>query len=94
MTVHGLTRSREIIDLLKKFSLGISYQNVLNLYATWTKHDMEKNDGCPEELAEYLSGAAIMDNDDFQDDTLTGAETSKHLKQLNEGYHQFDLNLM
>ena len=42
MTVHGLTRSREIIDLLKKFSLGISYRDVLNLYATWTKHDMEK----------------------------------------------------
>ena len=53
MTVHGLTRSREIIDLLKKFSLCISYQDVLNLYATWTEHDMEKNDGCPEELAEY-----------------------------------------
>ena len=42
MTVNGLTRSREIIDLLKKFSLGISYQDVLYLYATWTKHDMEK----------------------------------------------------
>ena len=76
MTVHGITRSREIIDLLKKFSLGTSYQDVLNLYATWTKHDMEKNDGCLEELAEYLPGVAIMDNDDFQDDTLTGAETS------------------
>ena len=34
MTVHGLTRSREIIDLLKKFSLGISYHDVLNLYAS------------------------------------------------------------
>ena len=78
MTVHGLTRSREIIDLLKKFSLGIRYRDVLNLYATWTKHDMEKNDGSPEELAEYLPGVAIIDidNDDFQDNTLTGAETS------------------
>ena len=76
MTVHGLTRSREIIDLLKKFSLGISHQDVLNFYATWTKHYTEKNDSCAEELAEYLPGVAIMDNDDFQDDTLTGAETS------------------
>ena len=40
------------------------------LNTTW------KNDGFPEELAEYLPGVAIMDNDDFQDDKLTGAETS------------------
>ena len=43
-------------------------QHGLNM--TW------KNDGCPEELAEYLPGVAIMDTDDFQDNTLTGAETA------------------
>ena len=76
MTIHRLPRSHEIIDLLKRFSLGISYQDVLNLYATWTKHELEKNDGCPADLLENVPGIAIMDNDDFQDDTLTGAETS------------------
>ena len=76
MTIHRLTRSHEITDLLKRFSLGISYQDVLNLYATWTKHELEKNDGCPSDLLENIPGVAIMDNDDFQDDTLTGAEAS------------------
>ena len=33
-TLHGLTRSRELIDLTKKLGLGISYQDVKNLYAT------------------------------------------------------------
>ena len=76
MTIHGLTRNREIIDLLKRFSLGISYQDVLNLYATWTKYELEKNNGCPADLLENVPGVAVMDNDDFQYDTLTGAETS------------------
>ena len=31
---------------------------------------------CPQQLAEGFPGVAIMDNDDFQDDTLTGANTS------------------
>ena len=76
MAIYGLTRSSEIIDLLTKFSLR-DLKHLDNLcYVTWTKYDMEKNDDCPEELAEYLPGVAIMDNDDFQDDILTGAETS------------------
>eukprot|EP00794_Sanderia_malayensis_P017851 gene17851-19634_t len=76
MTIHGLTRSREIIDLLKKFSLGISYQDVLDLYAAWAKFELETDEGCPEEIASNVPGTVILDNDDFQDDTLTGAGTS------------------
>ena len=77
LTVHGLTRSRDIIDILKKFGLGgISYYDVLNIYKAWTKFEVESNDVCPQQLAEGFPGIAIMDNDDFQDDTLTGANTS------------------
>ena len=43
VTLHGLTRSRELVDILKKFALGISYQDVLNLYDTWAMHDIEAN---------------------------------------------------
>eukprot|EP00794_Sanderia_malayensis_P000931 gene931-241_t len=76
MTIHGLTRSREIIDLMKKFSLGISYQDVLDLYAAWAKFELKTDEGCPEEIASNVPGTVILDNDDFQDDTLTGAGTS------------------
>ena len=74
-TVHGLTRCCEIIDIIIKLGLGISYQDVKNLYATWTYNDI-KSSSCPIEIAKDFPGTAIMDNDDFQDDTLTGAETS------------------
>ena len=76
MTIHGLTRSREIIDLMKKFALGISYQDVLDLYAVWAKCELETDEGCPEEIASNVPGTAILDNDDFRDDTMTGADTS------------------
>ena len=76
MTIHGLSRSRKIIDLMKKFVLGISYQYVLDLYAAWSKCELETDDGCPEEIASNVPGSAILDNDDFQDDSMTGADTS------------------
>ena len=76
MTLHGLTRSREILDILRKFSLGISYKDILHLYASWAKNHLEKNDICPEELAENTPGIGILDNDDFCKDTLTGGNTS------------------
>ena len=42
MTVHGLTRNKELIALLKKFGLSIAYDDVLNLYkAPSTVYDGE-----------------------------------------------------
>ncbi|KAG0710220.1 hypothetical protein GWK47_002572 [Chionoecetes opilio] len=76
ITLHGLIRSRELIDLMHKFSLGISYKDVLNPYDAWAKFDIETNRACPDELAMGQPGTAVMDNDDFKDDTLTGANTS------------------
>ena len=75
ITLHGLTRSREIIDICKKLGLGISYSDVLQLHSAWTKYE-EEQDNCPREIAYNTSGTAVMDNDDFQDDTLTGSNTS------------------
>ena len=76
VTMYGLTRSRETVDLLNRFTFGISYKEVLHLYDAWAKHDITANNICPAELAQDIPGAAIMDNDDFSDDTLTGANTS------------------
>ena len=76
VTLHGLTRSREITDILKKFGLGISYRDVRSLYESWVMHAITANSTCPDELAEGYPGTGILDNDYFQDDTLTGADTS------------------
>ncbi|KAG0711621.1 hypothetical protein GWK47_020229 [Chionoecetes opilio] len=74
--LYGLTQSREIIDLMHKFSFGISYKDVLNLYDAWAKFDIETNRACPDELAMGQPGTTVMGNDEFKDDTLTGANTS------------------
>ena len=57
VTLHGLTRSREIVDILNKFSMGIGFKDVLKLY-------------------EGVPGVAIIDDHDFNEDTLTGSNTS------------------
>ena len=35
--IYGLSRSRELVDLCKKFGFGISYQDIKNLLASWAK---------------------------------------------------------
>ena len=66
-TIHGLTRSLELIDILKKLDLGISYQDVKNLLSSWTVYDLRSNP-LPKEITNYYPGNAVMDNGDFKDD--------------------------
>ena len=75
LTLHRFTRSREIRDILYKFGISISYNDVLNLHSTWAMYKSNK-DKCPTEIAYDTPGVAVMDNDDFKDDTLTGADKS------------------
>ena len=74
-TIHGMTRCCELVDIFKKIEIGISYNDVINLSAIWAKQDVESG-SCPFEIVYDLLGTAIMDNDDFKDDTLTGANVS------------------
>ena len=55
--------------------MGISYKDVSDLYETWAKQD-EECGSCLFEIAYDLPRTAVMDNDDFKDYTLTGANTS------------------
>ena len=82
ITMHGLTRSREIIDLLKSFGLGISYNDVLSLHEAWAKHEIEKSKICPDEIADGYPATVIVDNDDFKDDDLTGGTTSHRTNMM------------
>ena len=72
--LHGLTKSREIIDVMNKDGLGISYNDVLRLRDFWVTTDLKHSLNCPFELAEGKPAVAIVDNDDFKSDTLTGAD--------------------
>ena len=75
--IYGLSRSRELVDLCKKFGFGISYQDIKNLLASWAKAEAE-NGSCPSEIAKKCPVVVVMDNDDFKTDTLTGASETDH----------------
>ena len=69
VVVHGLTRSREIIDMLHKSGLCISYADLLLLYDSWNLMDAEPSATCPVEIADNKPPIVIGDNDDFKIDT-------------------------
>ena len=76
ITVHGSIRSKELVMLLKELGLSISYIDVQDFYAAWTLYETIRNPICPEEIKEGIPGIAIIDNDDFREDTLTGCGTT------------------
>ena len=92
ITLHGMTRSKELVDSFHKLGMGISYSNVLVLRDAWTLHDLDRCSVCPDAIAEGQPSISIIDNDDFLSDTLTGGGTShccnwmflQHLEYLNK----------
>ncbi|KAL7406316.1 hypothetical protein ABVT39_017681 [Epinephelus coioides] len=69
ITLHGMTRSKELVD--SYYKLGMGYPNLLLLRDVWTMHDLEQCSVCPNEIAEGEPSIGIIDNDDFLNDTLT-----------------------
>ena len=76
VTLHGITRSKELVENNARLGLGIPYQKVLILRDTWALRDLQGDYKCPAEIAEGKPGISIIDNDDFKNDTLTGGGTS------------------
>ncbi|KAL8575003.1 hypothetical protein ACOMHN_064534 [Nucella lapillus] len=76
VTLHGITRSKELVDSNYKMGMGISYPNVLLLRDLWTMHDLERCSVCPVEVADGEPSISIIDNDHFRNDTLTGGGTA------------------
>ena len=72
VTVHGTTRNKQLAVLLKDLGLSISYTDILDIYSAWTLLEITDNPICPDEIAPNLPGIAVIDNDDFREDTLTG----------------------
>ena len=71
--LHGLTKSREAVDVSHKDSIGISYNDIMMLRDLWAYNDLRQSLNCPAELAEGEPAVCILDNDNFRMDTLTGA---------------------
>ena len=67
--IYGLSRSRELVDLCRKFGFGISYQEIKDLLASWAKAEA-KNRSCPSEIANKYPAVVVMDNDDFKTDAF------------------------
>ena len=65
VTLHGITRSKELVDSFYKLGIGISYPNVLLLRDIWTMHDLEQCAIGPNEVADGTPSISIIDNDDF-----------------------------
>ena len=78
ITIHGLTRNKELVQLLHKFGLAISYDDTIDLESAWAYHENQVSQVCPKELAYGYPGIAVIDNNDFREDTLTGGRTSHH----------------
>ena len=76
MNLHGLTRSKELVDTFHKVGACIGYGLVRLLRDAWAVHDLQLCTDCPNEIMEDKAGVIIVDNDDFHNDTLTGANTS------------------
>ena len=73
--LHGLTRSRERINVASDLGIGIPYHNVLYLHECWALDEFKKQPVCPAEIAEGKASKVITDNDDFKGDDLTGGTT-------------------
>ena len=98
ITLHGVTRSKELIDSFHKLGMGISYSNVLILRDAWTLHDLDSCSVCPDAIAEGQPSISIIDNDDFHSDTLTGGGTSHRcnwmfLQRLEQQLLEYNANV-
>ena len=78
VNVHGMTRSKDLVDTLHKSGVCISYADTLLLYDHWALMDVEASATCPHEIADGKPSIVIIDNDDFKYDTMTGNATRAH----------------
>ena len=81
VTFHGITKSKELVQIYHKQGFGVSYDDILYLRDWWALCDLEIASICPPELGNDNPGIQIVDNDDFRNDILTGGGTS-HLTNV------------
>ena len=78
VTVHGMTRSKDLVETLHRSGVCISYADTLLLYDHWALMDVKASETCPQEIADRKPAIVIVDNDDFKIDTITGSAAGAH----------------
>ena len=78
VTLHGLTKNKVLVNLLKNNGIGISYKDVLLLRDFWSKNDLKLSPSSPFQIANEVPAVVIVDNDDFKIDSLTGNAACAH----------------
>ena len=76
--IHGITRSKELIDMLLKCGICISYNNLQLLYTTWAFRVAETSKTCPRATAYGKPPIVIVNNDDLKINILIGNATGAH----------------
>ena len=64
MTAHGMTRSKVLVEILRKSAVFIRYADIQLLYDFWALQEEELSEESPVELAEGRPSICIYDNDD------------------------------
>ena len=82
ITIHGLTRNKELLQLLHKFGITTSYNDAIDLESAWAYEENKVSQVCPPQLLNGFPGTAIIDNDDFREDTLAGGVTSHRTNMM------------
>ena len=78
VTVHGMTRSKDLVETLHRSDVCICHADTLLLYDHWALMDVKASETCPQEIADGKPAIVIIDNDDFKIDTMTGSITGAH----------------
>ena len=75
LEIHGITRSKELINMLHKCGICISYNNFQLLFITWALRDAESSKTCPRAITYGKPPIVIVNNDNFKIDMLIGNPT-------------------
>ena len=78
VTVHGMTRSKDLVETLHRSGVCISHADNLLLYDHWALMDVKASETCPQEIADGKPAIVIDDNNDFKIDTITGSAMGAH----------------
>ena len=78
VVIHGMTRSKNLIDILHRCVICISYNDLLLFYVIWALRDAETSKTCPRGIAYVKPPIVKVDNDDFKTDILTGNASGAH----------------
>ena len=66
VTLHGIMRSKELVEIFYKQRFGISYADILHLPDWWALCDLENTSMCLPALNIGKPGSQIIDSDNFR----------------------------